>query len=415
MRCGRFAAWLALCLAVPAGCGINEFGAASDTTDAAGGIGGIGVAGSDSGFGGTGGASGGTAGAPDASPDAPPDVVSDVTDGEPDAAPAPPYKYRRAINVSAGPSGIPAGATLELTFDHAAVVAAGQAKASGADVRVYRAGSPDKELHRVVDPLSSWGIANTLIQFRAEAAVSGTDSGYYLYFGDTGDSGASGALEDPKQVYAVWDGFDGTSLGAEWSVQSVGVGSGTAAVGSGTLTMVAGAGDIWGVSDNFLYVHRAVLGDAIVDAKVVGAGGVLNSWARVGGLMVRADTSPDAPHRLVGGFAAPVGLGTITRPQKAALSTGVFAGASLVLPYIARLERAQDATRTWIAAGAAAMSEIGVPQQVALGSTPRVGIHFANNSGTQGFVSVDWFRARARIPEPPAVSLGPVQTVPFGS
>ncbi len=98
------------------------------------------------------------------------------------------WKFRRTITVlnPAGGSALalPNGAGVELTIDHAALVAAGKSLASGDDLRiVYDTGAGDAvELDRVV---SRPGAANTAIHFATRAALGdGASSAlYYLYYG----------------------------------------------------------------------------------------------------------------------------------------------------------------------------------------------------------------------------------------
>lgn len=100
------------------------------------------------------------------------------------------YDYREQISVQAV-NAVLAGYAVALTFNHAALVAAGKSLASGDDVRVrYWTGSAFVELDRVLDPTSAWNTAATRIWFRLQAgiAAAGTDANYYLHYGNLADA-----------------------------------------------------------------------------------------------------------------------------------------------------------------------------------------------------------------------------------
>src|SRR3990170_8780352 len=96
------------------------------------------------------------------------------------------WDYRRRITVTAGDA-VAAGYAVSLTFNHAALVTAGQSLASGNDVRIrYWNGSKMIELDRVLDPTLAWNSTSTKIWFRLQAAIgaSGTNNNYYLHYGN---------------------------------------------------------------------------------------------------------------------------------------------------------------------------------------------------------------------------------------
>ncbi|MFQ5922440.1 MAG: beta strand repeat-containing protein, partial [Anaerolineales bacterium] len=100
------------------------------------------------------------------------------------------YQYRAPITVSAGASAIPANYPTRFQFDHAGLVTATKSLASGDDARiVYWNGSTWTELDRIVfnDGInsSSWNSATSTVMFKTVngIAASGTDTGYYLYYG----------------------------------------------------------------------------------------------------------------------------------------------------------------------------------------------------------------------------------------
>ncbi len=92
------------------------------------------------------------------------------------------WDYQRAITVRTQDA-VPAGYAVAITFNHAALVAAGKSLASGDDVRVRSGGT---ELDRVLDPTSAWNRTDTTVWFRLQAAIAAnrTVSNYFLYYGN---------------------------------------------------------------------------------------------------------------------------------------------------------------------------------------------------------------------------------------
>ncbi|MCR4315761.1 MAG: hypothetical protein NUW37_05345 [Planctomycetes bacterium] len=114
------------------------------------------------------------------------------------------WQYKRQITVTntSGSSSLPAGAPVEITFDHASLVSAGKSLASGADVRVlYVSGNTAVELNRVVwfkENTTGWNSSETTIIFPtfSQIAASDTDDGYYIYYGNPGASEPSAYAND---------------------------------------------------------------------------------------------------------------------------------------------------------------------------------------------------------------------------
>ncbi|MBM3469770.1 MAG: hypothetical protein FJX73_03145 [Armatimonadetes bacterium] len=123
------------------------------------------------------------------------------------------YFFRRRITVTAG-TAVPAGYSVPVVFDHAALVAAGKSLASGNDVRVrYRAGTRWVELDRFRDIPTAWNSTTTRVWFRLQApiAAGGSDGDYYLFYGDL-----SAGTPPSNGVHVFLDYEDGTSL-AGWT------------------------------------------------------------------------------------------------------------------------------------------------------------------------------------------------------
>jgi len=119
------------------------------------------------------------------------------------------YGYRKQITITnnVGTTLI-SGYSVNFSFDHAALAAAGKSLSSGNDVRiVYWNGLSNTEIDRVIDDNSSWNNAATTVWFKTQASVgiTGTDTNYYLYYNY---SSAGSPPTNKSNVYALWDDFN---------------------------------------------------------------------------------------------------------------------------------------------------------------------------------------------------------------
>ncbi|MCH7611439.1 MAG: DUF2341 domain-containing protein [Chloroflexi bacterium] len=141
------------------------------------------------------------------------------------------YGYKQQITVTAGSTSVPSGYSTLLTFNHAALVAAGKALSSGDDLRVvFWDGGSFMQLDRALDDGSSWDNASTSIWIQSQAAIaaSGTDTNYWIYYGN---SGATGPPANKSNIFLFWDDFESETIGSvpsawtevtptdDWSVQ----------------------------------------------------------------------------------------------------------------------------------------------------------------------------------------------------
>jgi cellulose synthase/poly-beta-1,6-N-acetylglucosamine synthase-like glycosyltransferase len=146
------------------------------------------------------------------------------------------YAYREQITVSATDA-VEAGYSVSLTFDHASLVSASKALASGQDVRVvHYDGSTYTELDRALDPLSSWNDANTQIWFALVDPItaSGSDGNYYLYYGN---SAAGSAPADWANVFMLGDDFNDGTLTSAVDTSTSGTASITEAGGEASIDL----------------------------------------------------------------------------------------------------------------------------------------------------------------------------------
>lgn len=122
------------------------------------------------------------------------------------------YAYRKRITVTAGSTAITTSHTITLKTDVAALVTAGKVQADQDDLRVvYWNGSTNANIDRdylangLNETLNS-GASQNDTRFKAQAAISasGSDNGYYLYYGN---AGASAGPNNPANVYQYYEPF----------------------------------------------------------------------------------------------------------------------------------------------------------------------------------------------------------------
>ena len=187
--------------------------------------------------------------------------------------PAAGFEYRRNVPVTAGTAAVPSGYSVPVTFDHASLVAAGKSLASGNDVRVYYwDGTAWTQLDRVLDEGASWNSATTTVWFQTQAAIgaSGSDTGYYLFYGYPG-AGAPPA--SASNVYLFYDDFAWSDAPANhgWTVRnSTWTADGSKVTAGGT------------AYDFAVMSHPVSTGDAIIEARALGLGSVCSDCRHIG-------------------------------------------------------------------------------------------------------------------------------------
>ena len=121
------------------------------------------------------------------------------------------YQYRRGVVVeNIASSALPSGQAVKLTLDTQSLTSAGKLLASGNDLRlIWMDGVNPVELDRLAD--TAFNSSATEIWLKTQAAIpaNSSDTSYYIYYGNptAGPPPASGA-----NIFAFWDGFDGTVL-----------------------------------------------------------------------------------------------------------------------------------------------------------------------------------------------------------
>lgn len=132
------------------------------------------------------------------------------------------WQYRKPLTIVTGAAAAPAGYSMAIQFDHAALVSAGKSLPSGDDVRIiYSNGTVAWELDRRRERGSSWNSANTRIWFATQAPIGANQNNgqYYLYYGNP----AAGAPPTNRlRVFLFEDDFEGGTL-SRWTITSNGL------------------------------------------------------------------------------------------------------------------------------------------------------------------------------------------------
>lgn len=128
-----------------------------------------------------------------------------------------PWLYRETITITNNNASVilPLNYTVNLTFDHATLVAAGKSLANGSDVRILYNFSV--ELDRI--NITAFNTTTTTIRFRTRENISagGIATNYELYYGNP-HAGAPPA--NPDNVYLFYDNFSEYTSCAETAFNS---------------------------------------------------------------------------------------------------------------------------------------------------------------------------------------------------
>lgn len=160
------------------------------------------------------------------------------------------YSHRLGVTVMTADA-LSSGYSLSVTFDHAAMVTAGNSLANGNDVRVARwNGSAWAELDRLLQPstpssTSAWNTTTTKIWFRSQTAISAatSDTSYYLYHGKplAGSPPANG-----DNIFDLYDDFSGGALnGSKWTTYAATGVTATQTGGEFKISGTSSPGDPW--------------------------------------------------------------------------------------------------------------------------------------------------------------------------
>jgi uncharacterized repeat protein (TIGR01451 family) len=287
----------------------------------------------------------------------------------------PGWGYRRRLFIDNNvASPLPAGYSVALTLDTAALTGQAKLRGDGNDLRVvWSDGASLVELDRVAEtPFNS---NSTTVWFKTQMPIpaSARDSSYFIYYGNP-SAGAPPA--DPSRVYALWDAFDGAALDlARWSPQ------GTVTVGGGQAHLAANANII----GTLPYTY------ALLEMRVQATGENNYMW------WGWEDGRTDAPNFIVfEEFPLPSGFEALLRSDSQPFSRLPIAdpAGGLTAWHTYAADWSPGGAR-WLIDGAQVMSAAaGVPDSSM----------YANFYARSVPLNLDWVRARLRAAAEPAVS-----------
>lgn len=344
-------------------------------------------------------------------------TTTTTTGGTGGMVPVFPYAHRRRLRVAAKAAAVPADYSIAVTIDHEMIAGDGKSQPSGDDVRIYRDESGTRvELDRMLDPASAWGAPQTMIWFRTRApiAASTEDASYWLYYGDPS---AANPPADGTQVYAIWTDFDdGAPQGNGWAFSQIGSAVGSTSETGSTLTLVVDGDDIWGKSDDFVFLHHDVSGDFVADTHVLSMAGSLGGWSKMGGVMLRQSTSAGSRNRIMSPVRSNAARTNSFRLSDGANTSEVAEPGSDPTPEYERVTRVGDRSRAFRSSDGLSWSEDGAPIVFSqpLVDPVLIGIPACNlDPGKQASVNVAWFRVRKLVEPEPSVTIDAEEPGPF--
>jgi hypothetical protein len=308
------------------------------------------------------------------------------------------YDWRRAVPVTAG-AAIAAGYSLSVTFDHAALVGAGKARADGDDLRVvYWNGAGWVELDRVPDEASAWNSSATRLWFRAQAAIGAgaTNPNYFLYYGN---SAAGAPPTDPAAVFFFFDGFPGAGLSPSWTVLRPPAAGWS--VGGGTLNINMDPNEnFWGATNNAPLFHVAAPGGGF-EVQVEQIGRPTANGHTAGILDYRNDNNYIAAYHDHIGGAESVEFVRESGGAPSSQAVGVSSD-----PIHLRIRKLGTSYTGWYSTdGGATFIQVGTPQILPVVPT-RVGLTAFSFTANVRTVNFDNLRVRALVNPEPTSALG---------
>jgi hypothetical protein len=317
---------------------------------------------------------------------------------------AAPAGFEAALEIQLGQNEVAKGYTARLVLDHQKLVSEEKSLESADDLRVWYQGADGaRELERVVEQPND---KQTIVWFalQDDLAEEEIDQRYRLRYGDPD---ATDPPDDPGEVFAAWEDFDGAA--DDWTFVGIGSYAGMYASGSGELELSGVANDIWSTADDCIFFAREWTGDFVAESRVNATAGNLDTWARVGGVMARASNDAGSRFHLVGPIQAAVGRTATWRLADGAEADEELDGDAGALPEYAQLRRLGATTVAAWSTDGAQWTALGGERDTQLPGTVQLGIPFSTSTEGRvepGTVFVDWFRIRALVREEPMVVLG---------
>jgi chitodextrinase/regulation of enolase protein 1 (concanavalin A-like superfamily) len=198
--------------------------------------------------------------------------------------------------------------------------------------------------------------------------------------GNRSSASTAGFTTLPATCTANCDG----DLPAEWTAQDVGsTAPGATRIANGIFVTTASGADIWGSTDSFHFVHRPLIGDGQVTARVT-ALDPTDAWAKAG-VMMRASLAGNSQHALM---AVTAGNGAaFQRRTAAAGASSHTAGPSVRTPHWVRLVRTGNLFTGYVSGDGTSWVAVG-SQTIAMPGTVYAGLaHTSHREGVLGQAS----------------------------
>ena len=151
----------------------------------------------------------------------------------------------------------------------------------------------------------------------------------------------------------------------------------TFATGAGAFTVAGGGNDIWGTADTFHFVHRDLIGNGEIIARVTGLENT-HSWAKAG-VMIRENTSPGAANVFAG--LSPDKKTFQVRQAPGVATTSLIFGQTP--PRWIRLVRTGDAFTAYDSVDGTDWIPFGPAQPLALSSNALVGLAVTSHDNSK--------------------------------
>jgi len=316
------------------------------------------------------------------------------------------YSYRRQVTTANNlvvPLGL--GYSVNFVVDTLSLVSAGKIRSDGNDLRAvyWNTTSADwLELDRDVIAMNS---SSTRVWFKTQASIgaSSSDGNYYMYYGNPS---AGSPPMNKNNIYEFWDDFDDSSLGSEWTVESIGGGSHTITESNSKLNITSHyTGDIWGTSDKFTYVYFAGYTGSLEVSAYVSAAGGLATWVKVGGVHLRDNNSTAAKNMQTSPTDA-YGLTNSHRKTTSGSTEEDLYGSAYMIPeYLMIRKNNDDITPLRSEDGQSWTS--WAYDTVAFTEPFLVGIPVCSMGAADTWAVIEWFKIRLYADPEPSTSLGP--------
>lgn len=314
------------------------------------------------------------------------------------------YSHRVPLSVTTGSNSVGTDYSVAATLDHASWVAAGNALASGDDVRVVALNSSTcawTELDRVVADSSAWNTSSTRVWFRLTATITANSSSSQAFFVYYGNPAAGAPPANHGNVFLAYDRFPGTSLGAAWQVLRPPT---TWSVGGDALNITMGTNqDFWGGGGNApLFSVAAPTGSFEVQVRQSGA---LTAGGQTAGVLAYTDDDNYVANYHEWFTGGGKGTEFVRETAGSPVSQTNTSGAATADPMWLRLGKVGSTyTASYSTNGGASYSTQGT-YSYSLGLN-RVGLSAFSYSSNSTSVSFTNFRIRRLVNNEPTVTVG---------